>query len=226
MKKVVYLVVIFVLLMSGCAPTRAGCGDGKCASPENADNCPQDCAIPATSADEADAPSNNSGGYDLSKSVEMTVTTYTTEQSGYGMTVTGVVKFDLDFPKAGGAASLAMGSVEITDYAWEEIPGCNAKIPDDLVGATQSISFTSIEYTPGGFMIFNGPIQYEAKNYEVVLDCVNSSTPVTEQPFYKVFGVFNDLMKTLSFKPEDGFNNTVKWNMNDAFTSNIVIVVK
>ena len=182
--------------------------------------------MPGGVADQAVTSAPKTSGSDLSKTVEMTVTTSTTSK-GSGMTVTGVISLDLDFPSAGGAASLTMGSVTITDYAWEDIPGCTVKVPDDLIGATQSISFSSIQYTPGEFMIFEAPIQYEAKNYDFVLECTNgTSTPMTEQPFYKVFGLFNEKYKNLSFKPEDGFDNTLPWGKNDAFSTKVAITVK
>jgi len=226
MKKLIFCLVILSLLAASCAPASGRCGDGKCDGPENASNCAKDCTVPGGVTDTEAAPSNNTNGSDLSKVVEMTVTTSTTAK-GSGMTVTGVISLDLDFPSAGGEAVLTMGSVKITDYAWEEIAGCKVKIPDDLVGASQSISFKSIQYTPGEFMIFEAPIQYEAKNYEVVLECTNgTSTPMTEQPFYKVFGLFNEKYKSLSFKPEDGFNNTFPWGKNDAFSSQVSITVK
>lgn len=198
-----------------------------CEGPENAKNCPQDCAILNSESSDEESNAQQVSGSDLAKSVEITVTTSTTQQNGYGMTVTGVINLDLDFPAEGGEAILPMGSVRITDYAWEEIPGCEVKIPEGLVGSTQSISFEKVEYTPGGFMIFSAPVQYEPVNVEVVLNCaITGSVSVTEMPFYKVFGLFNEKYTTLSFKPEETFNNTFPWGTNDAWSSNVVIVVK
>ena len=225
MKKSFIAAILFILLLASCAPAKGSCGDGTCEGPETTGNCPQDCSVPLGTGSEPSDSSHASSGDDLARSVEITVTTDTLS-NGYGMTVTGVVNFDLDFPAEGGEAELTMGSVTITDYAWEEVPGCEVIIPEGLVGSSQSITYDKIEYYPGGFMILTAPIHYEPVNFEVVMKCTNANDiPLSEMPYYKVFGAINEKLSTLSFKPEESFDNTIKWGTNDAFTSRLIIKV-
>ena len=227
MKRVICLVCMLALLLSACAPTQKRCGDGNCDGPETIANCPNDCdALPNSLPNNAAPPDVTNGTDGLAKSMDITVTTSTADQ-GYGITVSGVMHFDLSFPSAGGEASLPMGSLTITGYEWEEIPGCEVVIPDGLVGASQAIQFDEIVYTPGGFMVLQSPIVYDNRQYDIKLECkVTGSVTLNDQPFYKLVGVFNDKFTTLSFKPEDGFDNSTGWNRNDVFSSRIVIDVK
>ncbi len=225
-KRMMFTGVILAVLLAACAQTKPHCGDGVCGGPENARNCPKDCSVAMgkVEATEPDMKEDEPGG--LSKSIEITVTTSTVTQ-GYGMTVTGVVNLDLDFPAEGGAASQSVGTVSISDYAWEEIPGCEVIIPEELIGASQSIRYENIEYYPGGNLIFTGPITYEPQSFEVALDCqVTGVVPMTEMPFSKVLGLFNEKYPSLSYKPEDGFDHVLKWGENDVFSSRVVIVTE
>lgn len=226
MKKWLILTIVFILLITACTPAKKGCGDGVCDGPETAGNCPQDCGVSVRVDEEKQDSSVNTNGSDLKRSVEFTVTTETLDM-GYGMTLTSLVRFDLNFPEEGGEAALPMGSVTITDYAWEDVPGCEVTIPGDLVGSSQSITYEKIEYYPDGFMIFTTPVQYEPVTFEIEMKCMNSNKVlVPEMPFYKTFGVFNEELKTLSFRPQDGFDNSMKWGTNDAFSSRIIIKVE
>jgi len=227
MRKALIRAILFILLLSACASAPATpCGDGTCSGPENAQNCPQDCTSASSAKPEENKPAAQSSSGDLRKSLEITVTTDTTGK-GYGMTTTAVMTLDLSFPAEGGPAALTMGSARITDYTWEEIPGCVVNIPSDLIGTSVPITFKSIEYYPDGFMILNGPVTYDQSEFSIGMDCVPTGlTTIVEYPFAKTIAVFNEDLKTLSFRPEQDFDNTLKWGTNDVWNTQIVIAVK
>jgi hypothetical protein len=143
------------------------------------------------------------------------------------MTTTAVMTLDLSFPAEGGPAALTMGSARITDYTWEAIPGCVVSIPSDLVGTTVPVTYNSIEYYPDGFVILTGPVQYTQSEFSIEMDCVpTGSTTVVDYPFAKTIAVFNEKLKTLSFRPEEDFDNAVVWGTNDVWNTQVVIDVK
>ncbi len=225
MRKSLAWLILILLILAACSPARGACGDGKCSGPENAQNCPKDCAMPPSGQAQESKPAAASGD-DLRKSVEITITTDTTGK-GYGMSVTTVITLDLSFPAGGGEAALTMGSARVTDYTWEQIPGCEVRIPSDLVGASVPVTFEKIEYYPDGFMILQGPVQYDQSEFSIEMDCnPTGKTTLSDFPFSKTVAVFNEKLTNLSFRPQDSFDNKVTWGQNDAWSTRLVITVK
>lgn len=227
MRQALIRIILFLFFLSACAPkTASPCGDGTCSGPENAQNCPQDCGAASLAKPEENQPAAKSSSDDLRKSLEITITTDTTGM-GYGMTTTAVMTLDLTFPAEGGPAALTMGSARITDYTWEDVPGCVVNIPSDLVGTSVPVTYNSIEYYPDGFVILNGPVQYTQSEFSIEMDCVPTGrTTVVDYPFAKTIAVFNEELKTLSFRPEQDFDNTLTWGTNDVWNTQIVIDAK
>ncbi len=139
----------------------------------------------------------------------------------------GVVEMEVVFPKGGGSALSQSGEIRLTDYH-EQGPYCTLEIPEDMIGATSAVSWSDIYWDPQGRMTFTGDVKFENPAFTIVAACPPTSVPLEEYPLYKLMGVFNEKLYSLSvdLSADGAYFEDLGWGMYDTMQTDLEIAIQ
>jgi len=248
-KMILVLVLAFCL---GCGlmnfgeeeqPTQGGqkvsenrCGDDVCDGPENAQNCPEDCGdgIVVIERDEEKPVEKVEGGTKQFRIV-MTINAESNlagiagsdEQSYYEPVMIGLAEIEASFPADGGSAIFQSGMITLTDYQGKG-PNCSVEVEEGMIGSTSDFTFSDIQWDPSGRMTFAADVSYDGEAYNTMWTCPpKPEVSIEEFPMYKLVGIFNEQMRSLSVMTDQGFSvREMLWGPNEIFQSTVDIVIE
>ncbi|MCD4671804.1 MAG: hypothetical protein K8R77_03990 [Anaerolineaceae bacterium] len=214
------------------------CGDDVCDGPEDTQNCPEDCEtgmLVIGPKEDEESPVSNNGGGSKQFRISMTINAESNlmgvagsdAQSYYEPVMVGFVEIEAVFPENGGSATSQKGTITLTDYHGKG-PYCSVEVEDGMIGSTSEFVFSDISWDPAGRMNFTADVTYESKAYNTFWSCPpKPAVSIEEYPMYKMAGIFNEEMRTLSIMIDQGFAvQEMLWGPNEVFPTTLDIVVE
>lgn len=214
------------------------CGDGICDGPENVENCAEDCSPAGNNVLETDNEDESDNGdsdshkifnitinivfeSDISKIPGYDGSPYS-EPIGYGL-----ITLEAAFPDAGGYDLYNQGTITLTNYE-EKGPYCTLEVPENMIGASSPISWENIYWDPEGRMTFEADVSYDNLEFNIVANCPPLSAPLVEYPIYKLVGIFNEEMRSLSIDLNTSSHtfDDLHWGMHDTMQTDIDIILE
>ena len=218
--------------------TQNRCGDDVCDGPENAENCNEDCGtgiLVGGKTDQEDTPAQNSGSGSRQFRISMSINAEsnlmgvagTDAQSYYEPVMVGFVEILATFPENGGSAIKQQGTITLNDYHGKG-PNCTVDVEEGMIGSETAISFEDIYWDPAGRMNFSAEVQYDGLAFDTFWSCPpKPAVQIEEYPMYKLLGIFNEEMRTLSIMQDQGFSvQEMLWGPNEVFQTTLDIVVE
>lgn len=214
------------------------CGDDVCDGPENPQNCPEDCSAVVLAEDQKETQkptSQNIGGDTKAFRISMNINAESNMQGVAGSdtqfyyepVIIGFVEIVATFPAGGGSAISQAGTVTLYDYHGKG-PYCSVEVEDGMIGSTSAISFDDIYWEPAGRMNFSAEVSYENLAFDTHWSCPPKPAYTAEEyPMYKLVGIFNEEMRTLSIMLDQSFSTQdLIWGPNGVFQTDLDIVVE
>ena len=213
-------------------------GDDVCDGPENVENCPEDCGtgiLVGGQPDPQETPDQKPGSGTKQFRISMSITAESNlmgaagsdAQSYYEPVMVGFVEMVAGFPENGGSAVRQQGTVTLNDYHGKG-PNCSVEVGEGMIGSSSEISFSDLYWDPAGRMSFSAEVNYDDLAFYIFWACPpKPAVQLEEYPMYKLLGIFNEEMRTLSIMTDQIFSQQeILWGPNEIFQTGLDIVVE